>query len=190
MGHSFGGKAAFQLAQEFPDKVRCVIALAPSVNMLYSYWKGLTGERGLPDAQTINARLGQHKQELGVLLAQAKQDRTMAGASRAKQLSGELRYLDVMKDMVGFNETAVEQRLRTPTLVLHGIDDEAVSIHYVRRLREANPAVTLKEYENAGHGFAIEGRLGVDQRATSRLTADMAREISGFIREKAGQGTN
>ena len=49
VGHSFGGKAALQLAKEFPGKVIGVVGLAPSVKMAYSFWKGLTGERVLPD---------------------------------------------------------------------------------------------------------------------------------------------
>jgi len=172
LGHSFGGKAALELAREYPDKVACVVGLAPSVNMLYSYWKRLTGERGLPDDRgVIHRRLDAYRGEL----------RRQLGAARgleAMQLRGELDYLAVMKDLVSFDEARVERGLERPTLVLHGTDDQAVSIHYARRLAEANPGVRLVEIPEVGHGFAE--RASVDG-SRGPVIRQLAGEISEFI---------
>ena len=120
VGHSFGGKAALALAKEFPGKVKGVVALAPSVKMLYSYWKGLTGERGLPDAARIGRVLGEQRTALQQQLAKADKPQLV------RQIKSELGYLDVMRDLARYDEPGLERGVTTPTLVLHGTEDAAV----------------------------------------------------------------
>jgi pimeloyl-ACP methyl ester carboxylesterase len=185
LGHSFGGKAALQLAREFPDKVSCVVGLAPSVNMLYSYWKNLTGERGLPDdAQRICRKLDRYQNRLRDQLATARRSGDRDAIANAKE---QLDYHTTMKDLVQFNEPRVERGIRTPTLVLQGTEDRAVSVHYARRFadRARNPGVQLTELQGLDHHFlkykASALLPTVDRRATERVTQQMAARISGFI---------
>jgi len=178
MGHSFGGKAALQLAREYPNKVACVVGLAPSVNMLRSYWKQLTGERGLPpDAQRMHQTIDGHR---GRLVQQLQVARAQGDREASKQLSEAVGYAAVMKDLVAYNEPQVEVGLRTPTLVLHGTEDNAVSIHYARRFVEQNPGAHLVELPDVGHGF--KAPLGSGRN----VSAELAQPIHQFINTHLG----
>jgi pimeloyl-ACP methyl ester carboxylesterase len=177
MGHSFGGKAAIKLAQEYgPDKVTGVIALAPSVNMLYSYWKQVTGERGLPkDPQVIDARLGQVEASLARRVATTPTPRTKLEKLELGQLRGELQYARQMRDLVRHDEASMEGpgALQRPMLLFHGTEDKAVSIHYAQRFAEGNaPNVKLVTLPEVDHGFGTE----------PPVTKAMAREIATFIK--------
>jgi pimeloyl-ACP methyl ester carboxylesterase len=182
IGHSFGGKAALALAKEMPDKVKGVIAIAPSVKMLYAYWKNLTGERGLPESrETIIARLAEHEETLRGKLATAGDDKL-----KARKLRGELGYLKTMQDLALHDETNMELDVGVPVLMLHGTDDESVSIHYAHRFAEANPKVKLVEYPGLGHGMdAADKELGRAAREKLEREAhkDMSVRIHGFLKE-------
>jgi pimeloyl-ACP methyl ester carboxylesterase len=152
MGHSFGGKAAVKLAAEYPEaKVKGVVALAPSVNMLQSYWKRITGERALPEAGVVDAKLEQVQKALtrNLAVAQARGDKELI-----EDAEGQLEYALTMRDLAKHDEAGSETTVKRPTLVLHGTDDEAVSIHYARRFAAANQgAVEMVELPGANHGF-------------------------------------
>ncbi len=182
IGHSFGGKAALQLAKEYPGKVKAVVAIAPSVKMLYAYYKQITGQRGLPDRATVERALDQHHRGLEQTLARPGLDqRTQKG------LRSELRYLQVMRDLAAHDEPRMEQGIATPTLVLHGTDDQAVSIHYTRRLAEANPGMQLVEYPGLDHGMSKWQGLHQDQQATQGAARDAARRIHEFAYQHVGE---
>ncbi len=176
VGHSFGGKAALQLAKEFPDKVQAVVGLAPSVNMLYSHWKLVTGERGLPDAQTIQQGLDTYEKEMHARLSYASE-------GEARAIKSDIRYNLVMKDLIKY-EPSLERNVKTPTLVLHGTDDQAVSIHYARRFQEANPQVRLIEFEGLGHGLDRFGDDEVTREATQKIAGHVVEWIEQH-RERA-----
>ena len=182
MGHSFGGKAAVQLAAEYPEsKVRGVIALAPSVNMLQSYWKRVTGERVLPAPGVIEPKLAQVKASLEKQLAtaEARNDEELA-----KDVRSQLSYLDVMRDLVRHDEPGTETNVKRPTLVLHGTEDEAVSIHYARRFADANPnSVDLVEVPGANHGF----RTHDDH---DDIAPKMRQPIRDFLTKATAHATN
>ena len=188
VGHSFGGKLANLLAKKYPDKVACVVGLAPAVNMLYSYYKQLTGQRGLPAKAELLAQLDGYKGQMEADLARA-QGAHGGDARGTRRLKSELSYLAIMRDLAAqpIGETEMETGIRKPTLVLHGTEDGAVSIHYARRFAEANPqAVRLVEIEGVDHGFAK--RMGgddflpqIDRRATERATRQMVDEIVNFL---------
>jgi len=178
MGHSFGGKAALQLAREYPDKVACVVGLAPSVNMLHAYWKQLSGERGLPrDMGRVQLAITAHR---GRLVQQLRQARAQGDREAAGQLSEAVGYADVMKDLVAFDEPRVETGLRTPTLLLHGTEDQAVSIHYARRFVEHNPGARLVEIPGVGHGFKAP------PGSRRNVSAELAEPIHRFINTHLG----
>lgn len=171
-GHSFGGKAAIALAKEFPGKVKGIVAFAPSVNMMYSYYKNLTGERGLPDEQKLIATLEHHQANLRNAL-----DRPHIDDKERKHLYGELHYLTTMMDLAKHNETKMELDVGVPTLMLHGTDDTAVSIHYAKRFAGANPKVNLVEYPGIGHGMDNEKDRDLEKNAQR----DMATRIHNFL---------
>ena len=172
VGHSFGGKAALALAKQRPDKVKAVIAFAPSVKMLYAYYKNLTGERGLPDAAKVAARLDAHEQWLRSELPKHPPD-----SKEANGLRGELGYLATMKDLIGHDESNLELGVPVPTLHLHGTDDEAVSIHYARRFAEQNPKVKLVEYAGINHGMNSK-----DPAVNGPARKDMTVQINDFLK--------
>jgi pimeloyl-ACP methyl ester carboxylesterase len=189
VGHSFGGKAALNLARTHADKVSCVVGLAPSIQMLYAYWKNLTGERGLPsDGRIVEQRLKNERSRLEWLQGQAK---AKNDKKAIRELYEALSYHGVMEDLIAFDEARVELGVTKPTLVIHGTEDAAVSVHYARRFAQAreNPGVKLVEIPGVGHGFDIfrqtpEQRWVMDQRATDRVTTEVAAAISQFISEQ------
>ena len=170
MGHSFGGKAALKLAQEYPQaKVPAVVALAPSVNMLHAYWKRMTGESGLPSRDVVEARLAQAEagmvHELGKLPAGDDSE-------HAHYLKSEIQQVRFMRDLAVNDERGTESSVKTPTLVFHGTDDSAVSVHYAQRFAAANaPSVKLVVLPNVGHGLD----------ASPPVKRDMAQKIATFV---------
>lgn len=180
MGHSFGGKAAVKLAAEYPkDKVTSVVALAPSVNMLQSYWKRITGERTLPaDTKVIEAKLDQVHGALTRNLAVA---RAHGDREDIKQAASSLSYAETMRDLIGHDEPGSETSVKRPMLVLHGTHDDAVSIHYARRFAEANKtAVELVELDGVDHLF---DHPRVSTRAVAR--GMMRKPVQQFLAKQA-----
>jgi len=177
VGHSFGGKAALKLAKDPPPNVRCIVALAPSVSMLHSYWKSMTGERGLPqDAAKITRGLEDRRGQL-------RRAAASAGGEQRAQIEGELEYLDVMRDLVQHNEPESERGLARPLLVMHGEKDNAVSVHYVRRFAEANQGVRLVELPADHHFEVYSGKgpfYGLDRQATKQTMDRIADELLRF----------
>ncbi len=193
IGHSFGGKAAIALAKEMPGKVKGVIAIAPSVKMLYAYYKNLTHPKGLPEREAVVARLGEHERWLTtarsprptrLLAKRATRAATTTGRrgfpARCARLRGELpdSSKDDVQDLALHDETNMELDVGVPMLMLHGTDDHAVSIHYARRFAEANPKVKLVEYEGIGHGMDSE-----DRKLERDAHKDMVGQIHGFLKE-------
>jgi pimeloyl-ACP methyl ester carboxylesterase len=184
MGHSFGGKAALKLAAEYPEeKVRGVIALAPSVNMLQSYWKGLTGERTLPAPAVLDQGLANAEEQAARDLHALPADAHPGDLDEARS---RLAYVRLMRDLTHHDEPGTESHVSRDTLVFHGTEDHAVSIHYARRLAATNPkSVQLVELQGVGHGFHgsptqamnvrirdfIAQRSHVEPRAQPKLTA-------------------
>ena len=181
LGHSFGGKAALRLAELYPDKVRGIVALSPSVRMLHSFWKRVTGERGLPaDPQVMLDTMSAYETQLRAGLEQA------ATEKEREAYASELGYVQVMRDLVSYGERQVESSVRTPTLVLHGTEDGAVSIHYARQFAQQNRSVRLVEYDGVGHSFEEDvatGRRGFFGVRREPVTQDIARQIMTFTRE-------
>ena len=174
IGHSFGGKLALKLALDMPDRVVGVVGLAPSVKMLHAYYKQLTGRSGLPA----------DKAEIAGVLAR-EHARLVRKAEETDFGWGDVHYNETMADLIQHDEPVSDRGPNKPMLVFHGTHDQAVSIHYVRRLAQDNPAVTLKEYAGFGHGldlYVAKGRRWVfDRKATNRATGEMARLIKDYI---------
>lgn len=184
VGHSFGGRAALELAQRYPDRIKGVIALAPSVSMLRAHWKFQTGERGLPEANVIRRRLDRNIAGYTEALRQEDLD-----PEERDKLEGGRQYEHTMRDLIDHDEERMERSVRSPTLVLHGEADNAVSIHYARRFAEANAgSVQLVEYPNTDHGFLEphqEGRRVV-HRVNANVDRDIANRIWNFINQQQG----
>jgi pimeloyl-ACP methyl ester carboxylesterase len=181
VGHSFGGKAALALQREMPDKIAGVIAFAPSVNMLYAKWKDLTGERGLPDPETVTARLNVHMDYLEGRLREAQRHGTH---DERVWLRSEISYLKTMIDLVQF-EPAIERDVQGPLLHLFGEGDRAVSVHYARRFDDVNPAVQHHEYPHLDHGLVKVDDHKVDHPATEAATEDMVDRMIAFMHANA-----
>jgi pimeloyl-ACP methyl ester carboxylesterase len=192
MGHSFGGKAALALAKEFPDKVKGIVGFAPSVKMLYAHWKNLTGEKGVPeDRGRVIRRLDEHDGWLrGELQGVENALRRVPGwdhdekerlEDKADYLRGELSYNATMRDLADHDETGLESTVKKPTLVFHGTDDKAVSIHYARRFAEANPTVRLVELQDLGHG--LDNRRRFDRAHHEAVDRNMGTEIVRFLKQ-------
>lgn len=185
MGHSFGGKAALKLATEYPEnKVKNVVALAPSVNMLQSYWKRITGERELPAPEVVEAKLAEVQKVLArnLAVAQARGER-----KQIKEAAGELTYFQTMKDLAKHDEPGFERNVKRPTLVLHGTEDGAVSIHYARRFAAANPgAVEIVELPGADHGFELEAERKLEPSKRSDILSTMMKKpVQDFLAKQA-----
>jgi pimeloyl-ACP methyl ester carboxylesterase len=170
MGHSFGGKAALKLAQQYPrEKVPAVVTLAPSVNMLHAYWKKVTGERQLPAPEIVQARLARVEASIQHRLSSLPKD---ASEEEVASLQGHLEQVRFMIDLAKNDEHGTETSVTRPTLVFHGTEDESVSIHYARRFAEANPrSVQMVELPAVGHEFD----------ASRRVRQQMGEELTKFI---------
>jgi pimeloyl-ACP methyl ester carboxylesterase len=206
IGHSFGGKAANALGKEFHDTVKGVIELAPSVNMLYAYWKNLTGQKGVPqDREQVLGRLDAHetwlRQELkgvvhrlaelgreGVNFADEEEDHPSEATRllrKNRSLRSELSYHATMRDLVGHDEAQLESGIHVPTLLLHGTDDQAVSIHYAKRFAEANPAVRMVELPGLGHGLDNPKH---DRAQAEEVDRRIGSEIARFLEQQERPG--
>ncbi len=185
MGHSFGGKAALKLASEYPEaKVKSVVALAPSVNMLQSYWKRITGERELPAPEVVEAKLAEVQKFLSrnLAVAQARGDKKLV-----KEAAGELSYFQTMRDLAKHDEPGFERNVKRPTLVLHGTEDDAVSIHYARRFAAANAgAVEIVELPGADHGFVLGAERKIEpSKRVDVLSTMMKKPVQDFLAKQA-----
>jgi pimeloyl-ACP methyl ester carboxylesterase len=172
MGHSFGGKAALMLAKEYPhEKVRGLIGMAPSVNMLQSFWKKVTGERELPPQEVTEPALAAHEAYLVDKLTHLPPD---ADHKEVKSMRSLLRHVRLMKDLARHDEPGVEGDVKRPTLVFHGTEDEAVSIHYARRFAAANPQrVKMVELPGVNHAF----------KTNPEVVHDMGRHVQAFVQQ-------
>jgi len=157
--------------------------------MLYAYYKNLPGQKGLPERDAVLTRLGEHERMLtgevaktDALAREARDqgdERRASGLSgKARSLRGELDYLKTMQDLALHDETNMELNVGVPVLMLHGTDDNAVSIHYARRFAEANPKVKLVEYPGIGHGMDSE-----DRKLERDAHKDMVGQIHGFLKD-------
>lgn len=179
MGHSFGGKAALNLAKMYPaEKVTGIVALAPSVNMLQSYWKRLTGERVLPEPEVVEPQLANIEKQLEQRVKNAE---ATGDKKKIREARENLAYARTMRDLVHHDEPGTETTVTRPTLVLHGSEDEAVSIHYARRFADANANVEFVEIPGANHGFN-----GEDEEATIANLTAMRKPIRAFMAKTAG----
>ncbi len=175
-GHSFGAKAALILAREYPDKVKAIIAVAPSVKMLHAYWKSISGERGLADGAQMQAVFAQRQRSLESRIAATKDPELR------QNLAENLNYHKIMRDMIGHSESTFEQGVRVPTIVFHGSQDLAVSKHYVKRFAEDNRKVNLVTYPHHDHHL-----VGPSPKTTREVRQDVGRRVVDFIDQLAPQ---
>jgi pimeloyl-ACP methyl ester carboxylesterase len=200
MGHSMGGLLGLYCQQmpEFKDKIKATVCFAPSVCMLKTTWKHLTGERELPAAEPQN--LDRMRAKFDQLIREKEEiarnlDRE-GKFDHANNTRGYISHLRVMKDLIEWEPKAGSiPKVTTPTLVFYGEQDEDVSHHYLDRLanKETNPGVTAIRFPGVDHGLLVGENIMangkkikriIDEEATGKLTQNMCQTISGFIAQQ------
>lgn len=179
IGHSLGARAALKLQKEYGSSIHGTIGLAPALNNVHGYWKYLTTESGLPSKKKFDRKLKEHEQWL----------RQELGKHWTKKLQKDLDWLLFIKDNARHDEKALQSSIHSPTLVLHGTHDGAVTIHYARRLAAdpTNKGVTLHELPGLDHGFWRQKQPGSKERELKNADLDLiSSEIAGFIQQYGG----
>ena len=77
----------------------------------------------------------------------------IAKSQEERNLQGVLRWALAMKD---YDVRSRLGRIRTPTLILHGLDDSVVDPSHARLLRQAIPGSEVRLFPNTGHLIPIE----------------------------------
>lgn len=77
----------------------------------------------------------------------------IAKSQEERNLQGVVQWALAMKD---FDVRSRLGRIRTPTLILHGLDDNVVDPSHARLLRQAIPGSEVRLFPNTGHLIPIE----------------------------------
>jgi 3-oxoadipate enol-lactonase len=77
----------------------------------------------------------------------------VARSQEERNLKGVVQWALAMKD---FDLRSRLGKIRTPTLILHGLDDNVVDPSHARQLRQAIPGSEVRLFPNTGHLIPIE----------------------------------
>jgi 3-oxoadipate enol-lactonase len=77
----------------------------------------------------------------------------IAKSQEVRKLHGPVQWALAMKD---YDVRSRLGRIRTPTLILHGLDDNVVDPSHARLLRQAIPGSEVRLFPNTGHLIPIE----------------------------------
>lgn len=152
MGHSFGAKAAVKLAAEYPEeKVKSVVALAPAVGMIPRFLKRYGGQQTMPAPHEVRPIVVDVQRQFARKLAVARAaDDPHAIAANARRLE----FSRQIEDLLDHDEHGIERNVTRPVLVIHGTDDEQVSIGRARGFAARNKGtVKLVELPAVDHNF-------------------------------------
>lgn len=159
LGHSLGGLVVLDFAIEHPGEVRAIVAAAPPLGRIG------TSPLLLALAQVASRVWPSFRLRTGLDLSKVAQDARVRDAITADPLFHRWASARLGTETLATRDRIHREahRLRDPVLLLHGSDDQMVSIDGSRRLAAAQPGrVELREYPGAWH--ALFADVGYEER--------------------------
>lgn len=164
MGHSMGGKAAMQLALNYPEKIDALI-VADIAPVRYSHeYRGLIEPMLAIDLDTLKTR-AQADNALqtaisndgirAFLLHNLSFDREQQHWSWRPNLKA---LLENMQNIIGFDDNHVKhgRQFDQPCLFIHGAHSDYVQIQHEDLIHQLFPHAELRKLEQAGHWLHAE----------------------------------
>jgi 3-oxoadipate enol-lactonase len=156
VGLSGGGLLALRLLLDDPSRVRSLALFGAMGHMdnhtraVGQNWAEILRDEG-PAA--YSRRLAMDLFAPDWLEAHMDLAERIAKSQEGRNLQGVVRWALAMKD---YDVRSRLGRIRTPTLILHGLDDNVVDPSHARLLRQAIPGSEVRLFPNTGHLIPIE----------------------------------
>jgi proline iminopeptidase len=180
LGHSWGGLLALEYAIRHPDRVSHLILLntAPASHDDYTLFRqGLQRKRAAADVEKLEARPSDAKYQAGDpdtvaayyrihfraalrqpkhlerVIERLRSSFTNEGILKARQI--EVRLMNETWLSSDYNLLPKLERLRTPTLVIHG-DDDLIPVECAAHIAQAIPGARFVLLRECGHFSFLE----------------------------------
>jgi 3-oxoadipate enol-lactonase len=156
VGLSGGGLLALRLVLDDPARVRSLAVFGAMGHMdnhtraVGQNWADILRDEG-PAA--YSRRLAMDLFAPDWLEAHMDLAERIAKSQEERNLRGVVQWALAMKD---YDLRSRLGKIRTPTLILHGLDDNVVDPSHARLLRQAIPGAELRLFPNTGHLIPIE----------------------------------
>lgn len=155
-GISGGGLLGLQLALDAPSRFRSLALFGAMGHMdnhtraVGQNWADTLRDEG---AAAYSRRLAMDLFAPDWLEANLDLAERIAKSQEARNLRGAVQWALAMRD---FDVRARLGRMRTPTLIVHGLEDNVVDPSHARLLRQAIPGSEVRLLPNTGHLVPIE----------------------------------
>ncbi len=173
IGHSLGACVAVIIAARHPDRVRRLVACAPSAApdryllATLELWTAMARARGLP----------QHALHLGLVIQAFGRRAFENGTVRAvvDEMDRRPIHLDTIRRYIECDRqvdlTPVMKDIDAATLVLTGSQDALTGVAQARAVADSIPGARLEIIEGVGHGPHLEAPMAFARIVTSFLTS-------------------
>ena len=133
IGASMGGMIAQMVAYDFPERTRSLISIMSTTWAPHLPPPGREQEQGISDMNESSAEQTKDLEKIGFYPSALPNQVTamLSGGDRTKQV----------------------EMISAPTLVLHGADDELLSLEHGEHTAEVISGAKLKIYKNMGHSL-------------------------------------
>ena len=133
IGASMGGMIAQTVAYDFPERTQSLISIMSTTWAPHLPPPGQEQEQGISDMNESSAEQAENLEKIGFY-----------PSALPNQITAIL--------SAGDRTTQVET-IDAPTLVLHGADDELLSVEHGEHTAQVIPGAKIKIYENMGHSL-------------------------------------
>ena len=133
IGASMGGMIAQTVAYDFPDRAQSLISIMSTTWAPHLPPPGQEQEQGISDMNESSAEQAENLEKIGFY-----------PSALPNQITAIL--------SAGDRTTQVET-IDAPTLVLHGADDELLSVEHGEHTAQVIPGAKIKIYKNMGHSL-------------------------------------
>ncbi len=154
LGHSDGGSIGLLLALERPDLVRSLVLVAAHTHVEEKTLAGLRqAQEALRGSAAVRERIARRVGPGGAEMAAAWYARWLEAGQAVLDIRGEI------------------GRIRAPTLVIQGVDDEFATPAHAEGIARAIPGAELWLIPGCGHGPHFQCREAFNERVLAFLAA-------------------
>jgi len=152
-GQSFGGMVALELALTYPERARSTILACTHAGLRHAVPSSGRAPKDRPWLQLyapgfVEAHPAHVEEDLRV------------GRAQPQHPQGQRRQWEAMQGWDAFDRLP---KVRVPTLVLHGSDDQVIDVENARVLAARIPGAELAIIEGAGHVYHSEQPEAADE---------------------------